>query len=200
MSSSNSTTLKPVAPKALCHVVLITTQANFEKMVSFYLTVLNATVSHQTDRMCFLSYDYEHHRIAIVVDDNAHPKDPARPQVGMHHVAFGFPTLADLADAYEYRAAAPNGGIKPYWCVNHGVTMSMYYQDPDGNRIEFQVDSFDTADEARAYMVSPAFVDNPIGVEFDPDEFVRRVRSGTEDEAAIKARPDMGKRDTIVYG
>ncbi|KAK6825553.1 hypothetical protein PG987_013047 [Apiospora arundinis] len=180
MSSSNSTTPKPVAPKALCHVVLITTQANFEKMVNFYLTVLNATVSHQTDRMCFLSYDYEHHRIAIVVDDNAHPKDPARPQV--------------------VPGGGPGGGIKPYWCVNHGVTMSMYYQDPDGNRIEFQVDSFDTADEARAYMVSPAFVDNPIGVEFDPDEFVRRVRSGTEDEAAIKARPDMGKRDTIVYG
>ncbi|KAK8108099.1 Glyoxalase/Bleomycin resistance protein/Dihydroxybiphenyl dioxygenase [Apiospora kogelbergensis] len=197
---SSNTALKPVTPTALCHVVLVTTKANFEKMITFYMTALNATISHRTDTLCFLTYDHEHHRIALAADENALPKDPAKPQAGMHHVAFGFPTLTDLADAYEYRAAAPGGGIKPYWCVNHGVTMSMYYTDPDGNRIEFQVDLFDTAEEANAYMASSAFAENPIGVEFDPDEFVRRVRSGDEDEAAIKARPDIGKRNTIVLG
>ncbi|KAK8038647.1 Biphenyl-2-3-diol 1-2-dioxygenase 2 [Apiospora rasikravindrae] len=185
---------KPVAPTALCHIVLITSKANFQKMIDFYLAALNATVSHQTANLCFLTYDYEHHRIALVADETAQPKDPAKPQVGMHHVAFGFPKLGDLADAYEYRASH---GIRPYWCVNHGVSTSMYYADPDGNRVEFQVDNFDTADEATAYMAGPAFEENPIGVEFDADEFVRRVRSGVEGDAAIKARPDVGRRTAV---
>lgn len=25
-------------------------------------------------------------------------------------------------------------GITPYWPVHHGFSLSMYYQDPDGNR------------------------------------------------------------------
>jgi len=70
----------------------------------------------------------------------------------------------------------------------------MYYQDPDGNGIEFQVDNFDSASEAVAFMESDAFAENPVGVDFDPDEFVRRVRGG-EDERLIKARPNIGPRD-----
>ncbi|KAK7977185.1 hypothetical protein PG988_004675 [Apiospora saccharicola] len=206
MSSNNINTLKPVSPTALCHVVFLTTKANFQKMIDFYITALNATISHQTPSLCFLTYDQEHHRIALIADDKAQPRnsdsdsDPVSrpPQVGMHHVAFGFPTLADLADAYEYRR--DRGGLRPYWCVNHGPTTSMYYTDPDGNHVEFQVDNFDTAAEATAYMAGPAFAENPIGVEFDADEFVRRVRSGKEDDAAIKARPDIGKFDTVTLG
>ncbi|KAK8094774.1 hypothetical protein PG997_001459 [Apiospora hydei] len=181
--SPDNRTPKPVAPTALCHI-----------MIDFYLTALNATISHQTPTLCFLTYDHEHHRLALIADDNVSPKDPAKPQVGLHHVAFGFPTLADLVDAYEYRETK---GIKPCWCVNHGVTTSMYYADPDGNRVEFQVDNFDTVDEAKAYMAGPAFAENPIGVEFDPDAFVRRVRAGVEENTAIKARPDVGRRTAV---
>ena len=25
--------------------------------------------------------------------------------------------------------------IHPYWCVHHGITVSMYYADPDGNQM-----------------------------------------------------------------
>lgn len=70
----------------------------------------------------------------------------------------------------------------------------MYYADPDGNQVEVQVDNFASVDEANAYMVSPAFSENPIGVDYDPEEFVRKVRAGfAEDE--IKSRPDIGRRD-----
>ena len=33
-------------------------------------------------------------------------------------------------------------GIEPDACVNHGVTTSLYYADPDGNQVELQVDNF----------------------------------------------------------
>ena len=43
-------------------------------------------------------------------------------------------------------------GISPYWCIHHGITVSMYYGDPDGNQMEFQVDCFAENDEANAFM------------------------------------------------
>lgn len=46
-----------------------------------------------------------------------------------------------------------------------------------------------------AFIESASFAENPIGVDFDPEEFVKRVRSG-EDEKVIKKRPDIGKRIT----
>ncbi|KAI0115269.1 Glyoxalase/Bleomycin resistance protein/Dihydroxybiphenyl dioxygenase [Daldinia grandis] len=183
-----------ISPSALCHVVLRTTPANFDGMVDFYLTVLGGRVSHRSPRLCFMTYDYEHHRIAIIQDGGAAPRPKeqgAAPQVGLHHVAFGFATLRDLAVSYEEKKAA---GIVPVWAVNHGMSTSMYYADPDGNQLEFQVDNYDTVAEAVAFMASPEFAENPVGVDFDPEVFVGRVRGG-EDDRSVKARPNIGPRD-----
>ena len=54
-------------------------------------------------------------------------------------------------------------GIEPYWCLNHGPTTSMYYKDPDGNKVELQIDNFDT-DETNRWMGSGEFAQNPIGI------------------------------------
>jgi hypothetical protein len=77
--------------------------------------------------------------------------------------------------------------------VNHGVTTSLYYNDPDGNMLETQVDNFDTAEETNAYMSSPAFMENPIGADFDPEELIGRIEAG-EDEANLKERANVGPR------
>ena len=69
-------------------------------------------------------------------------------------------------------------GIRPFFCVNHGPTTSMYYRDPDGNRVELQIDNFATAKEGQDWMLSPAFDRNPIGVEYDPDDLVKRFKAG----------------------
>ena len=94
---------------------------------------------------------------------------------GLHHVAFTFGSMGDLVDNY---ARLRDGGIRPFFCVNHGPTTSMYYRDPDGNRVELQIDNFATAEEGQAWMRSAAFDRNPIGVEFDPDALVKKFRSG----------------------
>jgi hypothetical protein len=54
----------------------------------------------------------------------------------------------------------------------------MYYRGPDGNRVELQIDNFTTAEEGQAWMLSPAFDANPIGVTYDPDTLVERFRAG----------------------
>jgi hypothetical protein len=79
-------------------------------------------------------------------------------------------------------------GIKPYWAVHHGLTVALYYADPDGNQMEFQVDCFPTKDEARAYRNGPLLALNPIGVEFDPEEWLTRLHGGAE-EAEFLQRP-----------
>jgi catechol 2,3-dioxygenase len=35
-----------------------------------------------------------------------------------------------------------DAGIEPDICIDHGMTLSSYYSDPDGNRVELQVDNF----------------------------------------------------------
>jgi hypothetical protein len=54
----------------------------------------------------------------------------------------------------------------------------MYYADPDGNQMQFQVDCFDNSDAANAFMCGPGFAANPVGAEFDPDDWIRRLRRG----------------------
>jgi catechol 2,3-dioxygenase len=57
--------------------------------------------------------------------------------------------------------------------------MSVYYQDPDGNGVEIQVDGFgDWADSTQWIASSPEFARNPIGTFFDPDKLVEARESG----------------------
>jgi hypothetical protein len=59
--------------------------------------------------------------------------------------------------------------------------LSLYYTDPDGNRMEIQVDAR-TAEEGRALL---AATDNPVGVLFDPEALVARLRGGEAEEALL---------------
>ncbi|KIM92925.1 hypothetical protein OIDMADRAFT_208471 [Oidiodendron maius Zn] len=175
-----------VSPKKLAHVVFRT--AKFRAMIDFYKTFLGASVAFESDQAAFLAYDEEHHRIGILAFNNLKASD--FPVPGLEHVAFTFESLDDLTDAYEQRKAH---GILPEWCVNHGPTTSLYYLDPDGNRVETQVDNFESPEEGFAFTRSQAFLDNPIGTDFDPEDLLRRVRSG-EDHRSIKRRIETGPR------
>ena len=80
---------------------------------------------------------------------------------------------------FENYTRLKSNGILPYWCIHHGLTISMYYADPDGNQIEFQVDCFRSTEESNAYIRDPAFGINPVGVEFDPEDWLAKARAGT---------------------
>lgn len=176
-------------PKYLAHVVLKTsTPASFKAMVNFYKIFLNATASYENEYLSFLTYDEEHHRIAIAIFPGTVERNPASS--GMAHVAFAYDSLRDLALAYRQRK---KHGIVPFWSVNHGPTTSIYYKDPDGSEIETQVDNFDTNGEVDKFMTGPEFAINPIGVDFDPEDLVRRLSSG-EADSSIKKRPASGSR------
>jgi catechol-2,3-dioxygenase len=179
------------SPKKLSHLVLQTNRR--EEMVEWYCTVLGADLLYQNKFIAFISYDDEHHRVAFIDPGPLAEKAPAEGktaraggEVGLHHVAFTFDPEV-LADHYE---ELRDQGITPHSCVNHGMTTSMYYYDPDHNQVELLFDNFHTAREGRDYMMSRSSSDkNPVGIDFDPEELVKRVEAGLriEDLQTINA-------------
>ena len=105
----------------------------FEKMTEWYQTVLAARIVFRDERLCFLSYDDEQHRLALINIPGLPVRDP--DAVGTDHVAYSYNNLGELLSTYRRLKAA---GILPHWPINHGVTTSMYYRDPDSNRIELR--------------------------------------------------------------
>ena len=127
---------------------------------------------HGDDFISFISYDDEHHRLAIAAIPGL--EDPNPKSAGVEHFAFTFETIDDLFAQYEKMSAR---GYKPYWTINHGFTLSAYYRDPEGNQVETQVDTL-SLDDADAFMQGPLFAANPIGINVDFDVLIERRRNG----------------------
>ncbi|HTF53271.1 MAG TPA: VOC family protein [Pseudonocardia sp.] len=98
-----------------------------------------------------------------------------RRAVGLHHLQIRYSDLAALFDAFEHLKTL---GHQPIESANHGIATSLYYLDPDGNRVELSGMNFPTEEEMKAYMGSDAFRRNPDGKRIDPEEFQRRRRDG----------------------
>ena len=167
-------------PSKLAHVVFQTNR--MKEMRDWYCSVLGGHVIYENPHLSFVTYDDEHHRVAFLDFGPLAPRDTetelhvkATEPPGLHHVAFTFPSMSDFLENY---VRLRDRGVHPFFCVNHGPTTSMYYRDPDGNRVELQIDNFATAEEGQAWMHSPAFDRNPIGVEYDPDDLVKRFNAG----------------------
>jgi len=173
------------SPRKLSHIVLQTNRRS--EMRDWYCTVLGAEILHENEFICFISYDDEHHRVAFIDPGPLADREPdgrkAGKEAGLHHVAFTFGGLDDLIDNYQ---RLKQSGIRPHRCVNHGVTTSMYYHDPDHNQVELLVDNFATAAEGQVYMRRRSAKDkNPVGVVYDPEELAAQVRSGLRVEELI---------------
>jgi catechol 2,3-dioxygenase-like lactoylglutathione lyase family enzyme len=169
-----------LAPVRFAHAVLRSRELS--KMVEWYRTVLEADIQFSNEFLAFLTYDEEHHRLAIVQRPDTVDRVPNA--AGLEHLAYAYADLGELVATYERLKSA---GIVPVRTINHGPTTSMYYRDPDGNQVELQVDNFDTADECHAWFRSREFAENPIGVVFDPDELVAKFNVGVP-ESDLKRR------------
>lgn len=161
----------PIAPAKFAHAVLRTTRLN--EMLDWYRTVLNAHVVFETGMLAFITYDDEHHRLAFAAWPGLTERPPRSS--GLDHLAYTYANLGDLVATYERLKAV---GITPVATINHGMTTSMYYRDPDGNKVELQIDNFPDAESLHAFFKSADFARNPIGVDFDPDELARRHHAG----------------------
>jgi catechol 2,3-dioxygenase-like lactoylglutathione lyase family enzyme len=178
-----------VSPALFAHFVVRT--SNFEAMRAWYKTVLNARIVHDNGTLCFMTYDDEHHRIALINVPGL--QKPAADSWGLNHIAYSYRTMRDFLSTYIWLR---DQGILPFRPINHGPTVSMYYYDPDGIGVELQVDAFPTKAAAAAYFDSDAFRENPVGVLFDPDELVKAFEAGVPEEELMR-RP-TGKAEAGI--
>jgi catechol 2,3-dioxygenase len=169
---------RPVVPPKLHHATFLTLK--LDEMVRWYELVAGLTPVHYSDAAAWLTNDEANHRIALV----AHPaikKAVDKPiSAGLHHTAFEYRNFDQWLDNYLRLKEA---GIVPFMSLDHGITMSLYYADPEGNGVEIQVDAFGDWEASKEWMwASREFAENPIGSFFDPDKLVEAREQGASAE------------------
>jgi catechol 2,3-dioxygenase-like lactoylglutathione lyase family enzyme len=118
--------------KRLSHIVLYV--SDLEKMVEFYRDVLGLVKYRENaGRMVFLTADPEidDHQIALATGREGNAKI-------IGHIAWRVDTPAEVKEFYEKFKAQ---GVPIDHCVSHayqqmGNTVSCYFLDPEGNRLE----------------------------------------------------------------
>jgi len=106
-------------------------------MEKFYTEVLGFIVSDRGvlnagpmkgRELIFLSHSpEEHHQIVLI------PSDVTDQGGGIGHVAFRVDTLDEVKSVFEKVRKLPHAKPEP---VSHANTWSVYFRDPEGNRIE----------------------------------------------------------------
>ncbi len=169
-TSNNTTIVHPV----LHHFNLKTSR--LQEMIDWYGTVLGMTSNYTFPGGAWLTNDEANHRLALLVSP-ALTDDPDKlMHNGFHHSAFEFPSMGDLLDTYVRLKTL---GIVPHASLDHGLTTSFYYVDPDGNSVELQTDNFGNWQESSEWMrTSPQFAADPIGKPVDPDQMVAAREAG----------------------
>jgi catechol 2,3-dioxygenase len=119
-------------PKYLGHVNIFV--RNAERSQKWYEDVLGLhTYDLRPGGAAFMSANKEEsHEVALVqVGDNA--PGPQKGQVGLNHMAWRMESLEDLKELYR-RLKEKQVPIERIG--DHGVSLGIYFHDPDGNGIE----------------------------------------------------------------
>lgn len=183
--------LKPQQALRISETILKT--ARIEQMRDWYRTVLGMapSIEHMPKRenaagevlmatnmrLCFfeLNEDYPYTQTIGLFEFPGTVLEMTEASPGLHHMQLHAGSMEDLVGRFEILAAKD---IRPARSMNHGISTSFYYQDPDGNKVEITANNFATLDEHRAYLKSETFRSNPSGVEIDADDFRARFRAG----------------------
>lgn len=168
--SENTTITRPI----LHHFNLKTMR--LQEMIDWYGIVVGMTSNYTFPGGAWLTNDEANHRLALLVSPMLSDDPDKLMHNGFHHSAFEYPSMGDLLDTYVRLKSL---GIEPHASLDHGLTTSFYYEDPDGNSVELQADNFGSWQESSEWMrTSPQFAANPIGMPVDPDQMVAAHQAG----------------------
>jgi catechol 2,3-dioxygenase-like lactoylglutathione lyase family enzyme len=147
------------------------------KMRDFYANVLGLTITDEdrTRGICFLSADpeAEHHELAL-----AQAKDPAQKTQNVQQVSFKVQSLDDVRAFHRRLTLA---GMRIDRTVTHGIACSVYFYDPEDNRIEL-------------YYTTPYKVRQPLGEPIDlerPDEELLAFAQSLEEKKGPPRGPQQ---------
>lgn len=150
---------------------------DLERMARFYQDVLCFTVTDRGDlgavQLVFLSRDpAEHHQIVLAT---GRPVDLSFSVI--NQISFRVPGLATLRLLRDRAAADP--GVTDLVTATHGNAISIYFRDPEGNRIEVFIDM-------------PWYCEQPLREPIDIDQPDEAVMA--QAEALARGRPRFQPR------
>ena len=170
----------------LSEIVLRTTE--YARLCDFYSLLLGQPRSvemtppksedpDEPTRICFFNFYFDHpytQRIAIF---ECADLGPGRSSHGMHHFQLRAPSLDKMLDLYSRLKTA---GHHPIESANHGPGTSLYYLDPDRNRVELSSLNFSSQQEMQDFMATPEFKSNPNGFPIDPERLLEGHEAGRD--------------------
>lgn len=131
-------TLITMPKAALAHVGLWT--FDFEMMVDFFVDLFGLVVSDRGQqgerKYAFLTASAQAHHQLVIVSGRTRttPEAPG----GLNQVSFRLESLADLKEFHERLLTRP---VSEVVTLTHGNAWSVYFHDPEHNRIEVFVDT-----------------------------------------------------------
>ena len=133
-------------PKRVGHLVL--NVSDVEASEKFYTEVLGFQISSKRPTATFLTCGKIHHDLALFkTEDDAGPF--RKGQVGLNHFAVQIEDMDALQDIYH---RLKKHGVEISRTIDHGMTNSVYFSDPDGIELEFFCNSTQTTEEGLAIM------------------------------------------------
>ena len=187
----------PVIHPKFHHVNLKTTR--LREMIDWYSALVGAEVLFRYELGAWLSNDQANHRIALLAFPGFADDPEKETRIGLHHTAFEYASFDDL-NASDLRLKAQ--GIVPDFCLDHGMTFSYYYRDPDGNHVELQVSRADVVERHGAgHLAVAADVDRVLGLVVDVVRVRRREDVGlavADQRVGELGEPERIGRDVLA--
>jgi len=144
---------------------------DFEAMLGFYQRVFGFVISDikrgaQSSIVFFTSQPDIHHQ--FVLASGRAPDDHSRV---INQISFRVSSLAELK---RIGAAIKQESVEDVAIITHGTAWSIYFRDPEGNRME-------------AFVDTPWYIDQPFRAPIDLDQPEEVLRKDTE--ALCRAQP-----------
>lgn len=124
------------------------TTANMDAMLEWYSKVLGIFVHNRVTApagspfktVAFATNDEVNHRLSFFETPDASIDDDRSKHARVQHIAFAYDTLDDLLGTY---LRLKKLSMLPLWAADQFFQTAIYYEDPDGNIIELNVNNFD---------------------------------------------------------
>lgn len=127
-----------IKPERIGHVVIKV--RDLERSKKFYGEVLGLQLMMELPQpkiAFYASNGRDHHEIGLA-EVGADAAGPQAKQVGLVHIAFRLRDEDHLRAAYkEFKEK----DVPIAFTVDHGITKSIYFRDPDGNQLEVYCDN-----------------------------------------------------------
>ncbi|MGH8058901.1 MAG: VOC family protein [Candidatus Entotheonellia bacterium] len=117
------------------HVVL--NVKDVDASVEFYRDAMGMEVMRHNEGAAFMSFGTQHHDIALFKA----PEGAEKGKVGLNHIAFQI--QGGETELRQLYGRLLQHGAKVDHTTAHGATHSIYFFDPDGNRLEIFCEMMD---------------------------------------------------------